>query len=402
MNASSKNKKTLIPISLDIFKKYASDKTYENDINRTLKNFNKFVVSEEKHYEILNNAFTQYNSNALNDNQSKIRNRGFSKRMSFNFKYYKLINQDINDKNIDINNVMRKIKIKNNNLLNIKNSSKNNKIDNIYSYTFNNTISNIFPKMKENKTKIIIPKNKINLLSSKKLDLNISKNFINGNDINTNNIKLTDKNKIITNYALNKTDGLFNSFKNSKKILNFRDFYNLNTNSEKELKKESNISNIFSKSYKTMNNINQNNMNQNKLYYDIKQIKDINSQFVDKMEKSEIKLNQKSKKFRLKYKKSKNKFFGNEDIKLIKSNRKKNKKKIDYNKYSHKALLQKKIIANNYKKKKNVSEEIKLRKAKEKNFYELIDNIIMNNNLFVYDINKIDKRLRLKKEFELD
>ena len=50
---------------------------------------------------------------------------------------------------------------------------------------------------------------------------------------------------------------------------------------------------------------------------------------------------------------------------------------------------------------KTLSEEIKLRKQKEKKFYDTIDNIILNNDLFVYDINKIDKRLKMKRDKEL-
>ena len=50
---------------------------------------------------------------------------------------------------------------------------------------------------------------------------------------------------------------------------------------------------------------------------------------------------------------------------------------------------------------KTLSEEIKLRKQKEKKFYDIIDNIILNNDLFVYDINKIDKRLKMKRDKEL-
>ena len=60
-----------------------------------------------------------------------------------------------------------------------------------------------------------------------------------------------------------------------------------------------------------------------------------------------------------------------------------------------------KVIGNNYKREKSVAEEIKIRKKKEKNFYELVDNMLLNNNLYVYDINKIDKRLRLRKEEDI-
>ena len=177
------------------------------------------------------------------------------------------------------------------------------------------------------------------------------------------------------------------------------EFYNINKN-KKEPENESNIGNMNSISYKTMNNIYQINPDKNKLFFDIEEIKDINSNLNTKIEKSEIKQNLKSKKFNKKYKRNETKLFGNEDIKVIKNIKKKNKKKsFDYFRQSQKGMkYAQKVIGNNYKREKTVSEEINLRKQKEKNFYDLIDNIILNNNLFVYDINKIDKRLRLKLE----
>jgi len=44
------------------------------------------------------------------------------------------------------------------------------------------------------------------------------------------------------------------------------------------------------------------------------------------------------------------------------------KKKIDYYRNSHKEIIRNKIFANNYRKEKTVSEEIKLRKKKKKLF----------------------------------
>ena len=180
------------------------------------------------------------------------------------------------------------------------------------------------------------------------------------------------------------------------------EFYNINTTkSRKELEKESKVINMNSISYKTMNSIYKKNNNKNKLFYDIKQIKDINNNIVNCIEKSEIKLIKKNKTFQKRYKKNEVKFFGNEDLKLMKNNKKKgksNKKDIFRNSVKE-IYIPRKIFGKI--KIKTLSEEIKLRKQKEKKFYDTIDNIILNNDLFVYDINKIDKRLKMKRDKEL-
>ena len=152
-------------------------------------------------------------------------------------------------------------------------------------------------------------------------------------------------------------------------------------------------------SYKTMNNIYQTNQNKNKLFFDIKEIKDINTKFKTKIEKTGIKQKIKAKTFSQRYKKQEKKFLANKDIQMIQYIRQKKQKSSGFFKLSQKMKnLAHKVIGNNYKREKSVAEEIKIRKKKEKNFYELVDNMLLNNNLFVYDINKIDKRLRLKKE----
>ena len=168
----------------------------------------------------------------------------------------------------------------------------------------------------------------------------------------------------------------------------------MNSN-QKESEQESNIINTMS--YKTTNNIYNKDRNKNMLYYDIKRIKDINCNCKDKIEKTETRLNLKSKKFNKKYKQNEIKFFGNEELKLLKNIRKKNKEKKIIR--SHKEIyIPRKIFGNSYNKERTVSEQIRLRKQKEKLFYDKVDNIMLNNDLFVYDINKIYKRLRLKNQ----
>ena len=380
----TKKRKTLIPINIDIFKKYISDRANDNDINRSFKKFKNFILSEEKDYETLNNAFSEYGSNNnINQNETKNRrNKGNAKRLSLNFSMYKVKNPDISDKSTK--NIFKDIKIKNNKF-NIKTISKRNNVNNIFT-NFNKTLNNKFDKKKEIKKELLIYKKRINTISSKILKSNNNKINIEINDFIKKRNKITDK----TNLNLNKTDGLFNAFKKSRKRINFIEFYNLN---KKDLEEESNVINIIS--YKTMNNIYQKNMNQNKLFYDIKIIKDINNNFKNKIEKTESKLVIKAKKFNKKYKKNKFKFFGNEELKLLKNKKKNKEKKIISQKEIY---LPQKIFGNNSKKERTISEEINLRKKKEKKFYDLIDNIMLNNDLFVYDINKIDKRLRLKKE----
>jgi len=410
MNISTKNRKMLTPINIDVFKRYISDRTNDNEINNSFKKFKIFLDSEEKNVEILNNAFSEFGSlNNLNQTRLK-KPRHSSKKMTLNYPLFKLINKDVNSKShikINPNIFVKKTKINKNNknkttikasnIINTNNSTdKDNNRNKNYYNTF--TSNHKFPNLKLNKKELIINKNQVNTTSNKFLN---SKEY-SSPKMNINNKKINeslDKNIITRNNYLNKTSGLFNNINKSKKILNFMEFYNINKN-KKEPENESNLGNMNSISYKTMNNIYQINPNKNKLFFDIEEIKGINSNLNTKIEKSEIKQSLKSKKFNKKYKRNETKFFGNEDIKVIKNIKKRNKKKsFDYLKQSQRGMkYAQKVIGNNYKREKTVSEEINLRKQKEKNFYDLIDNIILNNNLFVYDINKIDKRLRLKQE----
>ena len=50
----------LAPINLYIFKKYISDRSKDNEINKSFKQFKSFLNSEEKSYIALNNAFSLY------------------------------------------------------------------------------------------------------------------------------------------------------------------------------------------------------------------------------------------------------------------------------------------------------------------------------------------------------
>ena len=386
---ANKNRNTLEPMNIYVFKRYISDRTKDIDINRSFKKFNNFVLSEEKDYAILNNAFSEYGSKYMNKSQSKrIKSRRNTKRMSLNFSLYKIKNSITSD--ILNNNYLKNMKVKNK-PINLKTSStKNDKKSNITINIFNKTLNNKLPKMKEIKKELLIFKNNVNTISSKIINPNKKNIKINNCIIRRNDISEEDKFKI--NLSLNKTDGLFNTFKKSKKRINFVEFYNINSN-KKEVEKESNMINTIS--YKTMNNIYQKNSNKNMLYYDIKRIKDINYNCKNKIEKIETKLNIKSKKFNKKYKQHEIKFFGNQELKLLKNNQYKNKKKKIIR--SHKEIyIPRKIFGNNNNKERTISEEIQLRKQKEKQFYDKIDNIMLNNDLFVYDINKIDKRLRLK------
>ena len=407
MNISSKNRKILTPINFYIFKRYISDSSNDSEINRSIKKFKMLLDSEEKSYEILNNAFSQYGTNYISVTQSKRkRSRKTTKRMSINYPLFKPNSTDINDKNITKNIFLKKNKTKN--IINIKAETKNNKNNTNTNKRYNNflinTITNKFSRLKEKENE-----NEKDILNFNNKKKNLSKDILYPDNLKikiNNNIKKrnnqlneTEKKFLKTKNILNKTDQCFNNnIQSSKKILNFMEFYNINSN-KKESEKGSYPINMNSISYKTMNNIYDIN-NPYKLLYDIKQIRDINSEIVNKIEKSEMKINLKGKEFNKKCKKSEIKYFGNEELKLLKKIEKKNKEKKKDFRYSLKEIQQKKIFANNYKKPITVSEEIKLRKKKEKNFYNFIDNIMLNNNLFLYDINKIDKRLKLKKENE--
>ena len=401
MNIPTESKKGLVPVNMEIFKRYISDKTKDNEISKKFAKFNNFLDLQEKNVEILNNAFSQYGPNHLIENNPRIKaTRRQTKRPSINYTLFKPINTNINDSNKGI-----KIKILKNSILKKKNEINirlNNDLNQpFYNNLFNSTDNfNNFPKMAESKKDLVFAKNKINTISSKLLNADIkNKNIINNIINQRNNNYIIEKLNLKTSYILNKTDGLFNR---SKKILNFMEFYNINTTkSRKELEKESKVINMNSISYKTMNSIYKKNNNKNKLFYDIKQIKDINNNIVNCIEKSEIKLIKKNKTFQKRYKKNEVKFFGNEDLKLMKNNKKKgksNKKDIFRNSVKE-IYIPRKIFGKT--KIKTLSEEIKLRKQKEKKFYDTIDNIILNNDLFVYDINKIDKRLKMKRDKEL-
>ena len=401
MNIPTESKKWLVPVNMEIFKRYISDKTKDNEISKKFAKFNNFLDLQEKNVEILNNAFSQYGPNHLIENNPRIKaTRRQTKRPSVNYTLFKPINTDINDSNKGIKiKILKNSKLKRKNEINIR---LNNDINQpFYNNLFNSTDNfNNFPKMTESKKDLVFAKNKINTISSKLLNADIkNKNIINNIINQRNNNYIIEKLNLKTSYILNKTDGLFNR---SKKILNFMEFYNINTTkSRKELEKESKVINMNSISYKTMNSIYKKNNNKNKLFYDIKQIKDINNNIVNCIEKSEIKLIKKNKTFQKRYKKNEVKFFGNEDLKLMKNNKKKgksNKKDIFRNSVKE-IYIPRKIFGKI--KIKTLSEEIKLRKQKEKKFYDIIDNIILNNDLFVYDINKIDKRLKMKRDKEL-
>jgi hypothetical protein len=401
MNIPTESKKGLVPVNMEIFKRYISDKTKDNEISKKFAKFNNFLDLQEKNVEILNNAFSQYGPNHLIENNPRIKaTRRQTKRPSVNYTLFKPINTDINDSNKGIKiKILKNSKLKRKNEINIR---LNNDINQpFYNNLFNSTDNfNNFPEMTESKKDLVFAKNKINTISSKLLNADIkNKNIINNIINQRNNNYIIEKLNLKTSYILNKTDGLFNR---SKKILNFMEFYNINTTkSRKELEKESKVINMKSISYKTLNSIYKKNNNKNKLFYDIKQIKDINNNIVNCIEKSEIKLIKKNKTFQKRYKKNEVKFFGNEDLKLMKNNKKKgksNKKDIFRNSVKE-IYIPRKIFGKI--KIKTLSEEIKLRKQKEKKFYDTIDNIILNNDLFVYDINKIDKRLKMKRDKEL-
>ncbi len=421
MNISYKNRKLLTPVNMDIFKKFISDKTSDNEINNSFKQYKQFLDSEEKNIELLNNAFSEfaYGNHAVPTKLKKYRLS--TRKMSLNNPILKMINKDINKKNIiSINNsnLEKTIKNKNNNNnnnkyknLNLKTTDKSNDsnienkyiINNKFYNTFNNIISHKYPDMNKTKNSLLSYNSQVNNISKKILNKEYMYNKYNNIDIdNKNSNESMDSKKYKTrNNYLNQTSGLFNSFSKSKKILNFLEFYNINRDRIGSKDNKSNTMNMNSISYKTMNNIYRVNPNKNKLFFDIKEIKDFNATFKTKIEKLGKKQKIKAKTFHKRYKKHQTKYFGNDDIKIIKYIREKKPKSFDFLKLSQKRKnLSHKIIGNNYKREKSVSEEIKIRKKKEKDFYEIVDNMLLNNNLFVYGINRIDKRLRLKQEEE--
>ena len=307
--------------------------------------------------------------------------------------------------NIIVAKKLKNKKMKYNNIkLTLKNDiniDDNNMINNKFYNTFNNNLKHKIPNLHENKKSLLNYNNQINTLSS--TTLNKEYNKYNNTDITNSNESIDNKKYHTRNNFLNKTSGLFNSFNKSKRILNFLEFYNINRiKNELNNNDKSNTINMNSLSYKTMNNIYQTNQSKNKLFFDIKEIKDINTKFKTKIEKTGIKQKIKAKTFSQRYKKQEKKFLANKDIQMIQYIRQKKQKSSGFFKLSQKMKnLAHKVIGNNYKREKSVAEEIKIRKKKEKNFYELVDNMLLNNNLYVYDINKIDKRLRLRKEEDI-
>jgi len=278
----------------------------------------------------LNNSFSLYGTNYINENRTRRkRNTRSTNRISINNQLYNQNFTDINDNYIRTkNDFLKKIKIKEN-ITSIKSQNKtnNNNTNKIYNNFLINSNHNKYNKLKNNDKNILNNSSmKVKSLSNSDY-LKIINNNENKNDklIHNNNFILKAKNNI---NSLNKTKGCFR-LKNTKKILNFLEFYNINSN-KKETEKESNKINMNSISYKTMNNIYENknkNRNRNKLFYDIKHVKDINSKIINNIEKSEDKIKLKRKQFNKKYKKNALKFFGNEEIKLLKYNGKQMQKK---------------------------------------------------------------------------
>lgn len=389
MNSEYKNRKLLKPLGIHVFQKYLSEKVNGNEIN---KYFKKFLDSEEREVEILDNAFSTSNNSLFGNNKMKFYSKKYNSRNIISLNTLsKCNNTDISNKETQKNFFLKNNKNFNSNS-NVKNSNKNKKINSLYSKTFDNIIYN---------------KNKINSLSTRvikskpKINNSTENNFI-INNINTKSIKkLKEKNKINTNYFENSNEGL--SFRQSKsrpkKILNFMEYYNINNKIKKNDKnKDSDMVNMHSISNKTINNIYQ---NPNKLIEDIFKIKDINSKFKCNIEKSSIRLAIKKNKFNKKYKRNEFKFFGNVEEKALKNNKRRHKgTKNIFTRYSFKEIINPKILLNEKKKKneKTLSEEIKERKLREKEFQDITDNIFLNNNLIIYDFNKIDKRLRNKKK----
>lgn len=278
----------------------------------------------------MNNSFSLYGTNYINENRTRRkRNTRSTNRISINNQLYNQNFTDINDNYIRTkNDFLKKIKIKEN-ITSIKSQNKtnNNNTNKIYNNFLINSNHNKYNKLKNNDKNILNNSSmKVKSLSNSDY-LKIINNNENKNDklIHNNNFILKAKNNI---NSLNKTKGCFR-LKNTKKILNFLEFYNINSN-KKETEKESNKINMNSISYKTMNNIYENknkNRNRNKLFYDIKHVKDINSKIINNIEKSEDKIKLKRKQFNKKYKKNALKFFGNEEIKLLKYNGKQMQKK---------------------------------------------------------------------------
>ena len=424
---SLKKEKELSPLYFKFFNNPSIEQS-DYVIDKSLQKIQNYLDSEEKEVEILNNAFSEFKTHFLRNNKSRIKKQNsrrfqlinspfknpISKISHTEINYYKnpilarlgntkFSNKDKNDKS---NN--------NKTSMNIRTSINNKKTKTLYGNTFNSFNHNItlkkLEKMNNRNIKDILSENNINNNNSSltKTIVKDTPQRLNNDSSNFNSktlLKLSESRKKEPDLRLlnfsSRTGGLFNSSKRNKKILNFMEYYNISMNSKERENESQTINTVYnnnSRSYKSINSIYQS--NPNKLVSDLFHIKDINSKFKDKVERSTIKLELKNKKFNKKYKRSEIKYFGNEDVKVIKNLRRMGrKKKFDSFAESLKKMAKPKIpFGTNYRRKKTVSEELEERKMREKNFYDTTDNMILNNKLVVYDINVIDRRLIRKKE----
>lgn len=417
-----KKQKELSPLYFKMFHRPSTEQS-DYEIDKSLQKIQDFLDSEEKEVEILNNAFSEFKTHFLRNNKMRIKRQNtrrfqmincpyknpISKISHTEINYYKnpilarLGNTKYSNKDKDGNSNSNNNKTS----INIGPSVNNKKTKTLYGNTFNSFNNNItlkkLSKMNNRNIKDFLNENNNNSTLTKTLIKDIpQKMTIDSSNFNSKTLlKLSDSRRKEVDLRLlnlaNRAGGLFNNSKKNKKILNFMEYYNISMNS-KERENESKTINNISKSYKSINNLYQN--NPNKLVCDIFHIKSINSKFKDKIERSTIKLEIKNKKFNKKYKRSQIKYFGNEDAKILKNLRRiGKKKKFDSFAESLKKMVKPKIpFGNNYRRKKTVSEELEERKLREKNFYDTTDNMILNNKLVVYDINVIDRRLRREKE----
>lgn len=416
-----KKHKEFSPMYFKMFHRPSTDQS-DYEIDKSLQNIKNFLDSEEKEVEILNNAFSEFKTHFLRSNKSRMKKQNTRRILNRPLKdpishteinYYKnpilarLDNTKYSNKEKDIssNNNSNNNKTS----INLRTASNNKNSKTLYGNTFNSFNHNIilkkFSKMNNKKIIDFLNENNNNSTLTKTI-IKVTPQKLNTNSNNLNSkaiLKLGDAKRKETDLRLfnlaNRTWGLFNSSKRNQKIINFMEYYNISKNSkEKESQSKTINTNNISKSYKTMNNLYK--KNPNKLVCDIFHIKDINSKFKDKVERSSIKLELKNKKFNKKYKRSELKFFGNEDVKILKNLRRKGrKKKYDAFAESLKEMVKPKIpFDHNYRRKKTVSEELEERKIREKNFYDTTDNMLLNSNLVVHDINVIDRRLRREKE----
>ena len=410
-----KKQKELGPLYFKMFHRPITEQ-YDYEIDKSLQKIQNYLDSEEKEVEILNNAFSEFKTHFLRNNKSRIKRNNTRRYQLINSPFKNPISK-ISHTEINYYKNPKLARMDNTKYSNKEKDSKssNKKTKTLYGNTFNSFNHNIalkkLPKMNNINIRDILNdnnnKNNNNNSSSltKTLIKDTSKKMVtNSSNFNSKTLlKLNESKRKEVDLKLlnleNRTGGLLNRSKRNKKILNFMEYYNINNNL-KERENESKTININnnSKSYKSISNLFQN--NPNKLVSELFHIKTINSNFKDKVERSTIKLEIKNKKFNKKYKRSEIKFFGNEDVKVIKNLRRMGKKK-KYDSFAEslKKMVKPKIpFGTNYRRKKTVSEELEERKMREKNFYDTTDNIILNNKLVVYDINVIDKRLRREKE----